>query len=357
MDVDPQPLPDEKVFDSPEALNDYLALVRAFREQRKQARMNAERLEVAIGKVRDELDAARCDGDLDIVAQLEGVLVEFQRRHQVAVALASQPVVGTAPVPSVSSTSIEVRPTEDTASATRESDVEYLASAALEVIDDADRTDDLIFDVTEPSAEGLTLLCEGWLKQIEDLCDQWRELDAGGLRQHDKILNRCACLRLRSLACSLARVRTQANEIGRPLEVEQAVTELRDKMELARAYAGDTMSILPFDESQQLAAEDWDELARLYAGTADAQEVWDWYTRAQEEVGSGNTVEPPKRHWGTTTDAVSRPRRLPGKRPTSARSVWKTARGGEQGGFPDLTQCRNLVGNSGYHGQQPVNAV
>src|ERR1019366_10003004 len=93
VETEEQLLPTPMIYDSLEALDDYLSHVRRHREQRRHVRLQVERLCTAITRVQEELDGAQQDGDIDIVLVLQGVLQEFEWRLAAMQPFADQTVV------------------------------------------------------------------------------------------------------------------------------------------------------------------------------------------------------------------------------------------------------------------------
>jgi hypothetical protein len=303
-------LPNPMIYDSLEALDEYLNQVRVRRETRRENRLAIERHCLAIAKVTEEYDAARQDGDTEIAMELQGVLGEFERRLKTLQTPALQSVVQRAP--SAASTlaptteqiaSVESTPqtptTPSTASHATEQPLQKplpvpvtppaTTVAATVINKEQDKEQDYEAIKTEIEAQKHV-----WLTEIETLEERWNALDNEGLRHKDKSLNRPACLRMRALACSLASIQTQADLAGLHSHVTGAVTALRNRMEFARVYAGDKSEAPPFaptfwsGNAEHLTAQAWDELAYLYEEVATAQEAWDWYAGTRDETGSSH---------------------------------------------------------------------
>ncbi len=290
MNCEDNMLIDPTIFESLEALDSYLKSVRTRREQRREARLRIEHLSAAIALVREEMDAAQQDHDTDIATELEGVLAEFERRLILAFALTPHTVVQSVPALSVEPM-LAVSPIIAYDKACAETPDVPIPSTEVDTVEEGEAAYDLpaapIVVPTEVSKEQE----EAWFGEIVALSTQWVELDKEGLHPKDRFLNRPACFRMRSLTCTLARIQVQAEETSVGPQIERAATELRNRMELARVYAGDSWEALPFDESawidtaDRLSADAWEELSGLYTVLAEAQEAFDWYGYHCEELG------------------------------------------------------------------------
>lgn len=302
---------DTAIFDSQPALEEYLLKIRSRRENRRRNRLEFQRLHLAIQAVTAEIDAARQDDDIDInidiVEELNLVLQEFQRRlahleYQPIVFQTPHTLPNIAPPLETASEAIQpqnivtvIPPCTDPACATEsrpplpdpvatqdDQFIEPIFSESLIDDDYADETD---------NEESEARICT-WLAELDALTALWNDLDREGLRQKDKTLNRPACFRLRSLACELAMIQADALDSGLASPIQPVVDELRNRMDLARTYAGDSYPILPFDErswidpNDRLASIDWKELAQQYTEVAAAQEAWDWYSCHREDMGN-----------------------------------------------------------------------
>lgn len=297
MQIAHLPVPDPLIYDSLDALDDYLSCIRLCREHRQRMRAEVKRLGIAIGKVTAELEATLQDEDCEIVRELQGVLKEFENRLQRAQVPISSAVVSSGAAAALSELGIADAGREAEAAVKDEVTAALCVAAVQAVVIDQEEGED-----QTPSAAVHALISdaetalwkEGWLAEIDALSTRWNELDKEGLRLKESALNRPACFRLRAQACSLARIQAQAEQMGLGFHIKDAVTALRDKMELARTYAGDTTDVLPFhprlwtDNGALLPMEAWDELVDLYAKTAEAQEAWDWYARLQDAADAGS---------------------------------------------------------------------
>ncbi len=113
------------------------------------------------------------------------------------------------------------------------------------------------------------------------------------MRRPEGGLDRPRCLQTRALACELGGLNALAHQQGVGKEMRGAIVRVRERMELARGYAGDNTPCLPFEPTfwsnvaAQLTPEDWEELAGLYAATAEAQSAFEWYGEHKEALEDG----------------------------------------------------------------------
>ena len=137
---------------------------------------------------------------------------------------------------------------------------------------------------------------QGLASELYDLKLRWNSVATEGLQLQDKSLNRIVGFRMRGIACSLARIQTQAVTSELPTYIPSQVKTLRYKMASARYTAEDYCQVLPFDpkfwtsETQSLTEEEWDELSRCYEGAAEADEVLDWYVKESEALSTRTRV-------------------------------------------------------------------
>ncbi len=288
-----QPHPNQEIFESLDALDDYLLGIRTRREQRREVQLEIKRLLVAIGKVTAELEAAREEGDEEITLELLTVLQEFEARLERTRLAASEAVVYTPPASAVEPSPTE-QPEEAEPPVREELNSEISASAVSSTaLEETHGTAPQSCPLVR-SEDEIEALNRTWLTRIEGLTERWNALDKEGLRQKDNFLNRPACFRMRALASSLASIQSQSDEMGLLSQIVKPVTALRDKMEVARTYAGDTYDSLPFDpifrtsEGAGLTEDAWHELTSLYENVADGQEAFDWYIHAREEASGGS---------------------------------------------------------------------
>ncbi len=306
MEIEESLLPSPAIYDSLEVLDDYLSRLRKYREQRRQILLEIERLCAAITRVRQELDAVQRDAETDISIVLQGVLQEFERRLEAKQQLAPHAAAITIP-PKVTQHVATTRSSAEEPASNRECPPEIIALQpailgeqhlpAPSIPEEQHAPHPLVLttavdvDYRERSADEIEQYKCSWLDAIKTLTTRWAELENEGMRLQDQSLNRPACLRLRALACDLSCIQAEADALGLHTHIIKSVTALRDRMELARGYAGDKSDILPFDtrfrigDSPRLAVEDWDELAHLYEAVAEAQEAWDWYARTRDDYG------------------------------------------------------------------------
>lgn len=129
--------------------------------------------------------------------------------------------------------------------------------------------------------------------ELDAIEARWQEIDRESLRRFEGGLHRPRCLQTRALACELGRLNTAAHQQGVGKELRGAITRIRERMEQARAYAGDNAPCLPFESTYwsnvvaQLSEEDWAELASLYTAAADAQTAYEWYMEHKDALEGG----------------------------------------------------------------------
>ena len=273
-----QILPDPAIFNSLDALDEYLQNIRTRREQRR----DYIRLQTAINKVTIELEATLQDNDPEITMELQGVLQEFERRLGEL-----QPPTPHIDVPTVQSvntvSSPAVEPPLQVSKLIEQPVVEVVTFPVSIIPIETEEPEPPIMSKAEKEA-----LLHSWLTDVDELAVRWKVLDDEGLRSKDGVLNRPACFRMRGLACSLARIQTEAENVGMASEIKKPANTLSDKMALARTFAGDSSKVLPFDENAWAYAEPpisvdyWVELEHLYSRVAEAQEIWEWFFTIEE---------------------------------------------------------------------------
>ncbi len=129
--------------------------------------------------------------------------------------------------------------------------------------------------------------------ELDAIETRWQAIDRESLRRSEGGLHRPRCLQTRALACELGRLNTLANQQGVGKEMRGAIGGLRERMELARGYAGDNAPCLPFESTfwsnvvAQLSEEDWAELAGLYGAAGEAQAAYEWYMEHKDALESG----------------------------------------------------------------------
>lgn len=255
----------EGIYDSPEALDAYLADVRERRERRRDVRRKLQHLEEAIARVETEFALAREEGDAEIAAELESVLAGFRAR--LAPLGPSRPAQEPAAPPVMAVAEAEGRAdAEDGPEADRGADrgAETVAPAPP-TLSDAERA----------------ALAGPFRERLASAEERWHTLDAEGLggREGPAL---AACLRVRVVACSVGQVLAEARAAGVGADVAPAALELRDRIDVGRYYAGDAAPCLPFDEAAwgageaSLDAEEWAGLGARYARTAEAAEAYRW---------------------------------------------------------------------------------
>ncbi len=335
----------ENIYESLPALETYLADVRARREQRRLTRKERERLETAIALAAAERAAAFTDEDAEIVSELDAVLAEFQRRLDrlkialpAAVSLPALPlpapvVLETTPVvhavvsarlpetetlPVVPPPAVMEAPAPPNAALNgkshRAGDPLDIAAAQEDTRIEAARTqaetqavlETVPETVPEAATESLApaiaavpartqaetrAISERLWARMETLEAQWRELDALGLESGG--LNRPACFRARALSCRLNELCAEAEDTGLDDALHPAARALRDRIQMARHYAGDSENVLPFDALCAASAEvfltaaDWSDLAAQYERAAQSQEAWNWYAAQDPGLVAG----------------------------------------------------------------------
>ena len=130
-------------------------------------------------------------------------------------------------------------------------------------------------------------------EELNAIETRWHEIDRESLRRSEGGLHRPRCLQTRALACELGRLNTLANQQGVGKEMRGAIAGIRERMELARGYAGDNAPCLPFESTfwsnvvAQLSGEDWAELAGLYGAAGEAQAAYDWYMEHRDALEGG----------------------------------------------------------------------
>lgn len=306
----------EAIFDSITALDTYLEDVRQRREQRRHLHASIERLQLSLQKVTEELDATLSDGDEEIASELQYVREQFE--HRLNLLLIQRTKVSTSvkldhhllqnirllddsylpggvetenrnieithAVVSQASQSISESVSEYISESIRSESIREDEALDLAEWPTAD-LDSTLFEEEEEEEEEPEKLLNDWFIRIEALNEDWLALDTKGLSKKDKSLNRPVCFQVRALVCKLAQIYAEAAEAGLEGEISADVTQLRNKIDLARAYADDKDEALPFEEAAWndpencLSHLDWEEVTPLYEGIAEAQEAWDWYDR------------------------------------------------------------------------------
>ena len=303
------------IFESREDLEVYLADVKHRREQRGKAREKRGYWQYAIQQVAAELALAQEDGDVEIVAELCGVLAEFERllgtaperidpeteahidwnslppeildsvpdkvvdRAELAELLES--AVGRVELPAaVSLPAVEESRLKEPA--TLPLPDHAIIEAPAQSVHVVPGSGDAMIDPAI-SAEERELRIQGYRMEIQDIAEKWKTLDTEGLVSKHGGLNRSHCFSVRALACALNTIHACAFDERMEEPLLPHLRTVRDAMGLAREYANDRGSCLPFDdgswgsEKQHLTAEEWTELAGRYERMIPAQEAWEWY--------------------------------------------------------------------------------
>ena len=148
-------------------------------------------------------------------------------------------------------------------------------------------------EVVPLSEEQRSARLETLTAELNSIETRWREIDAESLSRPEGGMHRPRCLQTRALACELGGLNARAQGQGVGKELRGAITSMRERMELARAYGGDAAPCLPFDPAiwsnvtAQLSEDDWAELADLYAAAAVAQNAYEWYKEHREPLENG----------------------------------------------------------------------
>lgn len=239
--------PSDAIYASFEALQEYLAAVRGRRAARREARRRE--IEASIEAVRAERLAAERDGDIDIAAEL---LTVEERFVQMLGAIApAAPAEEAAAPPGEPPQALE--PAEPPA-----------PSAPTARTPTADELEEL--------AERTRLLRE----RIEDFFRR-------PLTREDGSTDRSRLFRLRALAASVRALSAAAEEVGAADTAGADALMLLVELDTARPGANDRFASAPFTvqvydgEDGPPTAEQWEEVARAYDATAEAQEVWEWF--------------------------------------------------------------------------------
>jgi hypothetical protein len=256
----------ESLLTFPDAVDSYLAGVRARRLQRRIERQKQRHLQDAIVKIEQELAEAMADEDAEIVSELESLLHELRMR------LASLQEGAPTPIP-------EVAPPPEEESAPPSEPESSAAESEPSPLSDEERS----------------ACVQQMMQKLQEVEDCWEALghqaDANHLtqtRQHG--------FRLRALFCTLGAVYAEAREMGILNDLEEPIDALRNRILMARFFAGDQDASLPFEESCWssddgcLTCAEWAALADRYEGAADVQEKWQWYLAHREKL------EPSTRH-------------------------------------------------------------
>lgn len=291
------------IYESTDALDAYLASVRAVREERKSLRAACERIADSIERVSIELELSRGDGDEDIAETLAAVLAEFERRQKEAQRrlIPAQPATLAVAADRGPQTACQAgnaervappganEPDGDRSNAPTLTPTEISPAAAVDeaVPTAADRTPAAAESPVEQP------LAHAWREELSVLAQQVSDIENSA----DRHACRSALLRLRALACSAGAVHAAARAYGPPVDVAEDMRDLRARIDFVRDVEySDTLRPLPFDEAywsaddRCLGAEEWRGLAELYVSTADAQEALDWYAANVELLDRDNKL-------------------------------------------------------------------
>lgn len=318
------------IYESLEKLEIYLLDVRARREQRRQARQERQRLTVAISRVRAELAAVRQEEDDEIAAELQMVLGVFEQRLLAASAgMPALAVVCGRSSEASAASPFSPRPEPGAEASNEKTALKIVEERVQEPIEPVELIEPIVghighfeplivetifepiaeepegeetdqynrvtpFEDTLPSPiiilteEERRERVEALTARLETLLPRWREIDDAGLQLNNQELNRPLCFKARALACEAASLLAIARSQDVLPEMRRPLLDVRDKIDLARGYAGDITISLPFenafwaDTEKPLLEEEWEELARYYEATATAQTVWEWHIMHKE---------------------------------------------------------------------------
>lgn len=326
----------ETLYETAEGLAEYLADVRARREQRSSLQKLREHLQDAIQKITAELVLAEQDQDAEIERELCAVLMECQQRLSLLRGGNSngKPLLRTVS-PGVDtrvdvllfaearstllSDTLDTLDTMDTSASAPPLTLKSTGAGLMplgEILSSVmsfqrvpppivlpelppSKSPDHSFETAVvstpiiPTATVKTLapFTPEQEKQFEilrealtDIALQWEAIDRAGLRGDNRELNRPRCFEMRSLACTLGALAARARDCGvnrQPLSKE--IGQLRNKMSVARTYANEAYDSLPFEDKywtapdSGLSVAEWQELALHYGRTSQAQMAWNWY--------------------------------------------------------------------------------
>jgi hypothetical protein len=250
----------ESLFTFPDAVDSYLADVRARRLRRRIERQKQKRLQDAITKIEQEHAEAQADEDIEIASELEALLREFRMRLSSLQEGAPTQIQEPAP------------PREEVSAPPPEP------------------------EPSAPAPESPALTDEERLALVEQMTQKLQEIEGSWVALGDKAdANHLPQTRqhgffLRALFCMLGAVYAEAREMSVLNDLEERIDDLRDRILMARFYAGDQDASLPFEKSCRssndgcLTSMEWEELADRYAAAADVQEKWQWYLTHREKL-------------------------------------------------------------------------
>jgi hypothetical protein len=246
----------------------------------------------AFERVGVELAEAEAAHEEEVAAELRGVLAQFGALLQDATAQALLSLAGirervveqhqnTATVEEMTLPAVEAAPVETAVEQVTEGAPAYAVVAVQEEqVEAAPAT--VSCRVSDEAREERIAYCCAELTAAQE---RWNGINAEGFRDKDGGLNRPASFRMRALKCTLRALVVRARCEGIDMAGWPELCGLYDAIDVARRYANDTAACLPLDREdseEDLAAEDWEELAYRYEAAGAAQEAWEWYSVHEE---------------------------------------------------------------------------
>lgn len=276
------PVVSSAIYDSPEAFERYFAEVRARRDARR------ERLRThwqsALDRLVPEWEAAQAEQDAELTAELAAVIAQFRhlldapREDGALTALVETPVSLSLEIPLTPETPLPEIPIEAVVAEPSPTPppVFEIVSALPDEATDAARND-------EQQAADRAVLHTEISEIIADVQERWNALDAVGLLDADKTLNRPRCFQLRALLARLCEARTAAEDGGIGREFGRILGGLRDTICLRRQMDKDRSECFVCNEdnwtdaANLFSAAGWRDLADDYERVVVAQQAMDWY--------------------------------------------------------------------------------
>jgi hypothetical protein len=261
--------PPEGIYSSPDSLETYLTGIQDRLEPYRIRKEQKAYWQFAITQLSEHRDQARELEAPEIIAELEALIKEFEKR--------------------LSETPIEARNGTHLNTA-------VVVSSPSTVLKSA-HSSTLPFVVVPPppsvepeplSEEERAVVLAALRTELDTVTNWWKEIEKEGLAYENGDWDYPRCFRLRALACTLARLQVEARQSGLEPDIKSDVQRLRGSMEMAREILGDRAACPPFQEYYWSAArisltpDKWREMEQQYLHTANAHEIWIWYCQHWE---------------------------------------------------------------------------
>lgn len=290
----------EPIYQSYEALEHFLALIRWRREQRRWAQARLQFLEEASRRVEQEIQLAQEAEDEEALRELQRVFNRFQAllcQQQEALQFPSLSLL----LQSETLSLAEEAPLTDTGlkvpSTTPEGEIpEKLLepSSDLPMVEEIET--ELVIpqepsDAAEvPLATGLasSISAEEFQRRTAEIEQKWKTLSANIPQNSASDLD--FWFEVRALACEINALYV----LGVDLVDKQSasrLSQLQDHMAYVREVEGDCEQSFPFDiwntlehKVQDVSAEDWAHLARCFRLAGEAHKALEWWEKHRHEI-------------------------------------------------------------------------